>query len=182
MTTSSIPGTVSQRKRAMRIGDGAVAALVMAAALHFPAQGVSNLLWMLGSLAAALGIYALRKSIGHSDLPEAELDEYELKRHLEAREDGLRWSLGLSLATFVLSGVVAFCDAFLGGTRWAFRRTLLREGRLLPDDLGAVHCGAFPRGENQPRRAHRPRLSAPPNVRPASPENLPNPGNDLCPR
>ena len=56
MTTSSIPGTVSQRKRAMWIGDGAVAVLVMAAALHFPAQGVSNLLWMLGSLAAALGI------------------------------------------------------------------------------------------------------------------------------
>lgn len=112
MTTSSIPGTVSQRKRTMRIGDGAVAALVMAAALHFPAQGVSNLLWMLGSLAAALGIYALRKSIGHSDLPEAELDEYELKRHLEAREDGLRWSLGLSLATFVLSGVVAFATRF----------------------------------------------------------------------
>lgn len=110
MTLTPVPATVAQRKRAMRIGDGAIAALILAAALHFPAQGLSNLLWMLGSLAAALGIYELRKSIGYSDLPEAELDEYELKRHLEAREDGLRWSLGLSLAVFLLSGAVA-CTA-----------------------------------------------------------------------
>ena len=112
MTTTPIPDAVATRKRLTWVGDVALDALVLSVALHFPAQGVSNLLWILGGLVAALVIRGLRRAIGNADLPQAELDEYELARHLQAREDGLRWSLGLSLATFVLSGVVAFATRF----------------------------------------------------------------------
>ena len=112
MTTTPIPDAVATRKRLTWVGDVAIDALVLSVALHFPAQGVSNLLWILGGLVAALVIRGLRRAIGNADLPQAELDEYELARHLQAREDGLLWSLGLSLATFVLSGVVAFATRF----------------------------------------------------------------------
>ena len=112
MTTTPIPDAVATRKRLVRVGDAAIAALVLSVALHFPAQGVSNLLWILGALVAALVIRGLRRAIGNADLPQAELDEYELARHLQAREEGLRWSLGLSLAIFVLSGAVAFATRF----------------------------------------------------------------------
>lgn len=112
MTTTPIPDTVATRKRLAWVGDVAVAALVLSVVLHFPAQGVSNLLWILGALVAALALRGLRRAIGNADLPQAELDEYELTRHLQAREEGLRWSLGLSLAIFVLSGAVAFATRF----------------------------------------------------------------------
>lgn len=112
MTTTPIPDTVATRKRLVRVGDAAIAALVMSVALHFPAQGVSNVLWLIGGLVAALVIRGLRGAIDNADLPQAELDEYELARHLQAREEGLRWSLGLSLAIFVLSGAVAFATRF----------------------------------------------------------------------
>lgn len=112
MTTTPIPDTVATRKRLVRVGDAAIAALVLSVALHFPAQGVSNVLWLIGGLVAALVIRGLRGAIDNADLPQAELDEYELARHLQAREEGLRWSLGLSLAIFVLSGAVAFATRF----------------------------------------------------------------------
>lgn len=112
MTTTPIPDTVATRKRLVRVGDAAIAALVLSVALHFPSQGVSNLLWLIGGLVAALVIRGLRGAIDNADLPQAELDEYELARHLQAREEGLRWSLGLSLAIFVLSGAVAFATRF----------------------------------------------------------------------
>lgn len=112
MTTTPIPDVVATRRRLVRVGDAAIAALVLSVALHFPAQGVSNLLWILGGLVAALVIRGLRGAIDNADLPQAELDEYELARHLQAREEGLRWSLGLSLAIFVLSGAVAFATRF----------------------------------------------------------------------
>ena len=112
MNARAIPAAVSKRKRIILATDIAVAAVVFSVALHFVQPGISNLLWMVGGIAATLGTLALRRSIDAADLPTAELDEYELKRHLEAREDGLRWSLGLSMLTFLLTGVVAFAARF----------------------------------------------------------------------
>lgn len=112
MNTTQIPDAISTRKRLVRVGNVAIAALVLSVALHFPAQGVSNGLWILGTLVAALALRGLRRAIDNADLPQAELDEYELARHLEAREEGLRWSLALSIAVFVLSGAVAFATRF----------------------------------------------------------------------
>lgn len=42
----------------------------------------------------------------------AEFDEYELQRHLEAREDGFKTGLVLSIAFYLISGVVAAASQF----------------------------------------------------------------------
>lgn len=112
MTTQQIPTTVAKRKRLILSTDIAIAVVILSAALHFVAPGASNLMWMFGGMAAAAGTVALRNSINGADLPETELDEYELKRHAEAREDGLRSSLAISMALFVIAGAVAFATRF----------------------------------------------------------------------
>ena len=69
--------------------------------------GISNLLWGLGCLAAASGIALLRSAIGERALKSAELDEYELRLYMEAREDGLRASTVMSALVIIVAAVVA---------------------------------------------------------------------------
>ncbi|SES23778.1 hypothetical protein [Corynebacterium cystitidis] len=80
--------------------------------LHFFQPGISNLLWILGSFLFIFGIVALRRSIKSIDLPATELDEYEFKLHLEARDHGLQVSICLSLVLFLIGGIVAFVSRF----------------------------------------------------------------------
>jgi len=105
--TAATPNTAKARNRTIHATDAAIAAVILSAALQFFQPGIANLLWMLGALAAAVGTVALRKQINGADLPGAELDEYELQRHLEAREDGFKTGLVLSIAFFLISGLVA---------------------------------------------------------------------------
>ncbi|WP_165164177.1 hypothetical protein [Corynebacterium qintianiae] len=58
------------------------------------------------------GTLALRRTIDQADLPTTELDEYRLKLHLEAREDGLRGAVALSILLFVVAGAIAFALRF----------------------------------------------------------------------
>lgn len=112
MADTPIPHTVKTRKRSIYFTDAAIAVVVLGACLQFFKPGWSNLLWMLGCIAAALGIYVLRASIGNADLPTTDLDEYERQRHLEAREEGLTTAFATTLALFVIAGAVAFASRF----------------------------------------------------------------------
>lgn len=112
MTAAATPGTVKARNRSIYFTDAAIAVVILGACLQFFQPGWSNLLWMLGCLGAALGIYVVRASIGKADLPTTELDEYERQRHLEAREVGLTTAFVTTLALFVIAGAVAFASKF----------------------------------------------------------------------
>lgn len=117
MTTRSIPETVTRRKRLTLVTDVAFGFYQFSLVTHFFQPGISNALWILSGLAAAIGTIRLRNAIGGADLPNAELDEYELTRHLEAREDGLRASLVISMIIFLLTGLVAVA------AKWWFNPT-----------------------------------------------------------
>ncbi|AQQ15690.1 hypothetical protein CGLAU_08675 [Corynebacterium glaucum] len=107
MTTRAIPESVTRRKRRILFTDVAFGFYQFALITHFFQPGISNVLWILSGLVAAFGTIQLRRSIGGADLPDAELDEYELTRHLEAREDGLKTSLVISTVLFVITGFLA---------------------------------------------------------------------------
>ena len=110
--TAATPNTVKARNRTIHVTDAAIAVVILSAAIQFVQPGIANLLWMLGALAAAVGTVALRKQINGADLRTAELDEYELQRQLEAREDGFKTGLVLSIAFFLISGAVAAASQF----------------------------------------------------------------------
>ncbi|WP_301925251.1 hypothetical protein [Corynebacterium glaucum] len=114
MNTRPIPETVTRRKRHALFADVAFGFYQFSLVTHFFQPGISNALWILSGLAAAFGTIQLRSAIGGADLPNAELDEYELTRHLEAREDGLKASLVISMIIFLLTGLVAVA------ARWWF--------------------------------------------------------------
>lgn len=103
---------VAKRKRLILITDIGLALTLLAAVLQFFNNDLSAALWIGGGLIAAVGLVWLRRSIGGADLPGAELDEYETQRHIEARDDGLRWSIMLSVAMFVVAGFVALAARF----------------------------------------------------------------------
>ena len=114
MNTRPIPETVTRRKRHALFADVAFGFYQFSLVTHFFQPGISNALLILSGLAAAFGTIQLRSAIGGADLPNAELDEYELTRHLEAREDGLKASLVISMIIFLLTGLVAVA------ARWWF--------------------------------------------------------------
>lgn len=98
---------VAKRKRLVLTTDVGLALTLLAAVLQFFNSGLSTALWIGGGLIAAVGLVWLRRSIGGADLPGAELDEYETQRHMEARDDGLRLSIMLASAMFVVAGGIA---------------------------------------------------------------------------
>jgi len=110
--TAATPNTVKARNRTIHATDAAIAVVILSAAIQFFQPGIANLLWMVGALAAAVGTVALRKQINSADLQTAELDEYELQRHLEAREDGFKTGFILSAVFFLISGAVAVVCQF----------------------------------------------------------------------
>lgn len=107
MTPRPVPHVVRRRNRLTLATDAAIGLVVISAGLQFVEPGISNLLWGLGCLAAASGIALLRSAIGERALKSAELDEYELRLYMEAREDGLRASTVMSALVIIVAAVVA---------------------------------------------------------------------------
>ena len=103
---------VAKRKRLILTTDIGLALALLAAVLQFFNSDLSAALWIGGGLLAAVGLVWLRQSIGGADLPGAELDEYETRRHVEARDDGLRGAIILSSALFTVAGCVALAARF----------------------------------------------------------------------
>ncbi|MDK8305803.1 hypothetical protein QP866_02680 [Corynebacterium imitans] len=103
---------VAKRKRLILTTDIGLALALLAAVLQFFNNDLSMALWIGGGLLAAIGLVWLRQSIGGADLPGAELDEYETRRHVEARDDGLRGAIILSSALFAVAGCVALAARF----------------------------------------------------------------------
>ena len=103
---------VAKRKRLILTTDSGLALALLAAVLQFFNSDLSAALWIGGGLLAAVGLVWLRQSIGGADLPGAELDEYETRRHVEARDDGLRGAIILSSALFAVAGCVALAARF----------------------------------------------------------------------
>ena len=70
---TTIPASVSRRKRLILAGDIFLGLAIVAAALHFFALGLSNLLWPIAGIAATMCTTWLRQSIRHLDVPTTEM-------------------------------------------------------------------------------------------------------------
>ena len=104
---SPIPASVSRRKRLVLAGDIFLGLAIVAAALHFFALGLSNLLWPIAGIAATMCTTWLRQSIRHLDVPTTEMDEYELRLHTDARDTGLKTAVVISIVLFLVAGATA---------------------------------------------------------------------------
>lgn len=62
----------------------------------------------LGTLLTALLTARLRRTIGAADLPTTELDEYQMQQHVEARDDGLKFSLAALVILLLLTGIISW--------------------------------------------------------------------------
>ena len=105
---NTIPASVSRRKRLVLAGDIFLGLAIMAAALHFFALGLSNLLWPIAGIAATICTTWLRQSIRHLNVPTTKMDEYELRLHTDAREKGLKTALITAIVLFLVAGATAF--------------------------------------------------------------------------
>ena len=111
---SSIPASVSRRKRLVLSGDIFLGLAIVAAALHFFALGLSNLLWPIAGVAATICTTWLRQSIRRLDVPTTEMDEYELRLHTDARDTGLKTAVVISIVLFLVAGATALGLRSLG--------------------------------------------------------------------
>ena len=62
----------------------------------------------LGTLLCGLMTARLRTTINSADLPTAELDEYQMQQHVEARDDGLKYSLAALVILLLVTGVISW--------------------------------------------------------------------------
>ena len=111
---SPIPASVSRRKRLVLAGDIFLGLAIVTAALHFIALSLSNLLWPIAGIAATTCTTWLRQSIRHLDVPTTEMDEYELRLHTDARDQGLKTAVVTSTVLFLVAVATAFGLRFLG--------------------------------------------------------------------
>ena len=116
---NTIPASVSHRKRLVLAGDVFLGLAIVAAALHFFALGLSNLLWPIAGIAATMCTTWLRQSIRHLDVPTTEMDEYELRLHTDARDKGLKTALATAIVLFLVAGATAFGLRFSGAEQVA---------------------------------------------------------------
>lgn len=116
---TTIPASVSRRKRLILAGDIFLGLAIVASALHFFALGLSNLLWPIAGIAATMCTTWLRQSIRHLDVPTTEMDEYELRLHTDARDKGLKTALATAIVLFLVAGATAFGLRFSGAEQEA---------------------------------------------------------------
>lgn len=116
---TTIPAPVSRRKRLILAGDIFLGLAIVAAALHFFALGLSNLLWPIAGIAATMCTTWLRQSIRHLDVPTTEMDEYELRLHTDARDKGLKTALATAIVLFLVAGATACGLRFSGAEQVA---------------------------------------------------------------
>ena len=117
----AIPNTasVSRSKRLVLAGDIFLGLAIVTAALHFIALSLSNLLWPIAGIAATTCTTWLRQSIRHLDVPTTEMDEYELRLHTDARDQGLKTAVVTSTVLFLVAVATAFGLRFLGAEETA---------------------------------------------------------------
>lgn len=106
--SASIPDSVKTRKRYITLTDLSTALIIASIPLQFWDSFTSLMVACLGTLLTALLTARLRGAIGAADLPTTELDEYQMQQHLEARDDGLKFSLAALVILLPVTGLIAW--------------------------------------------------------------------------
>ncbi len=106
--SASIPDSVKTRKRYITLTDLSTVLIIASIPLQFWDSFTSLMVAGLGTLLTALLTARLRGAIGAADLPTTELDEYEMQQHLEARDDGLKFSLAALVILLPVTGLIAW--------------------------------------------------------------------------
>lgn len=106
--SASIPDSVKTRKRYITLADLSSCLIILSLPLQFWDSFTSLMVAGLGTLLTALLTARLRGAIGAADLPTTELDEYEMQQHLEARDDGLKFSLAALVILLPVTGLIAW--------------------------------------------------------------------------
>lgn len=113
MATTATNARVTKRNRLIRLADVGLAIIVLSIPLQFWDDFTAFMLACLGSCVTGFGVSKLRKTIDGADLPTTELDEYMLRLHVEAREDGLKLALFSSMFMFMACGAIALGTRFI---------------------------------------------------------------------
>mgnify|MGYP006885780362 CR=1 FL=1 len=142
---NTIPASVSHRKRLVLAGDIFLGLAIVAAALHFFALGLSNLLWPIAGVAATICTTWLRQSIRRLDVPTTEMDEYELRLHTDARDTGLKTAVVISIVLFLVAGATALGLRSLGTEEVAVEEATsgLISPSSLPSSSTFNFCGSL---------------------------------------
>ncbi|MGV0361207.1 hypothetical protein ACUY2X_03810 [Corynebacterium minutissimum] len=106
--SASIPDSVKTRKRYITLADLSTVLIIASIPLQFWSLFTSLMVACLGTLLTGLLTARLRGAIGAADLPRTELDEYEMQQHLEARDDGLKFSLAALVILLPVTGLIAW--------------------------------------------------------------------------
>lgn len=106
--SASIPDSVKTRKRYITLADLSAGLIILSLALQFWDLFTSLMVAALGTLLCALMTARLRTTINSADLPTAELDEYQMQQHVEARDDGLKYSLAALVILLLVTGVISW--------------------------------------------------------------------------
>ena len=108
MSAVTIPDSVKTRKRYITLADLSSCLIILSLPLQFWDSFTSLMVACLGTLLTALLTARLRGAIGAADLPTTELDEYQMQQHVEARDDGLKFSLAALVILLPVTGLIAW--------------------------------------------------------------------------
>ena len=106
--SASIPNSVKTRKRYITLADLSSCLIILSLPLQFWDLFTSLMVAALGTLLCALMTARLRTTINSADLPTTELDEYQMQLHVEARDDGLKFSLAALVILLPVTGLIAW--------------------------------------------------------------------------
>ena len=106
--SASIPDSVKTRKRYITLADLSAGLIILSLALQFWSLFTSLMVAALGTLLCALMTARLRTTINSADLPTTELDEYQMQLHVEARDDGLKFSLAALVILLPFTDLIAW--------------------------------------------------------------------------
>ncbi|MTE09698.1 hypothetical protein FKE98_04385 [Corynebacterium aurimucosum] len=108
MSAVTIPDSVKTRKRYITLADLSSCLIILSLPLQFWDSFTSLMVACLGTLLTALLTARLRGAIDAADLPTTELDEYQMQQHVEARDDGLKFSLAALVILLPVTGLIAW--------------------------------------------------------------------------
>lgn len=106
--SAPIPDSVKTRKRYITLADLSAGLIILSLPLQFWDLFTSLMVAGLGTLLCALMTARLRTTINSADLPTTELDEYQMQLHVEARDDGLKFSLAALVILLSVTGLIAW--------------------------------------------------------------------------
>lgn len=106
--SAPIPDSVKTRKRYITLTDLSAGLIILSLPLQFWDLFTSLMVAGLGTLLCGLMTARLRTTINSADLPTTELDEYQMQLHVEARDDGLKFSLAALVILLPVTGLIAW--------------------------------------------------------------------------